>query len=67
MRGMIGAGLAAAGLMAGCASDGEGACAALERSCRAQCDRDFEENPSPWDYRSCLESCRPDPGAICAG
>lgn len=67
MRGTIWAGLAAGLLAVGCASggSGKGACAELEAACRAQCDREFESRPSSWDYQSCLNSCRPDPGAIC--
>ncbi|MEZ5927632.1 MAG: hypothetical protein R3C55_04010 [Parvularculaceae bacterium] len=69
MRILIGAGiLAAAVISAGCATGGEsdgGQCAAMVAQCRADCDEAFEQNPSSWDYQSCLKSCEPDPGAIC--
>lgn len=65
MRRPIAAAFALA-FLAGCAStDGGDDCAALEAACRASCERDFEQNPSAWDYQSCLRSCEPDPGAIC--
>lgn len=64
------AGAIAALLAAGCASPGEreaesGACRRAEDACRAKCDEAFEDNPSAWNYQSCLSSCEPDPGAVC--
>lgn len=68
MRGTILLGLASALLTAACASTGgdKTPCASLVEACHAQCDKDFEQNPSSWDYQSCIASCQPDPGAICA-
>lgn len=58
-------------LMAGCASTGpddgrrQTACEELQAACDARCEAAFESEPDTWEYRSCLASCEPDPGAIC--
>lgn len=42
-------------------------CRALQTACNARCERDFEANHNAWDYRSCIESCRPSDRSQCRG